>query len=422
MLISTIRFWYNGWIESLFITPKFFFTFYGFDWVKPLDGSGMYAVFILMILAALFITIGLFYRFSTITFFVLFTYVELIDKTNYLNHYYFVSLVALLLCFLPAHRYFSLDVKFGLCRKQTYIPAWCLNIVKFQIGCVYFFAGVAKLNPHWLFEAQPLSNWLKHQTDLPMIGGFMKYDATAFIYSWLGCIFDLSVAFFLLFRKTRLAAYLAIVIFHIITGIMFPIGVFPLVMIALTTVFFSPFWFVQLFDKLTRKESKLLKEEATTFNKSFAILIWVYVVIQLLVPMRYLLYPGKLFWTEQGFRFSWRVMLIEKVGNTTFFIEPENGKGRKIVEPSNYLTPQQIKQMSTQPDMILQFAHYLRDQFENQRFEENGEIYEMGSPKVFVEAYANLFNNGSKLLIDPEAYLSELKYNLSHRSWITEYE
>ena len=33
--------------------------------------------------------------------------------------------------------------------------------------------------------------------------------------------------------------------------------------------------------------------------------------IQLAFPFRYLLYPGNIFWTEEGYRFSWRVMLME---------------------------------------------------------------------------------------------------------------
>ena len=38
MLISIIRFWAYGWIEKFYIEPKFFFSFYGFDWIEPLGG------------------------------------------------------------------------------------------------------------------------------------------------------------------------------------------------------------------------------------------------------------------------------------------------------------------------------------------------------------------------------------------------
>ncbi|MEQ8882127.1 MAG: HTTM domain-containing protein, partial [Cyclobacteriaceae bacterium] len=105
---STIRFWAKGWIYSQYIEPKFFFPF--IEGIQPLPGMGMYMVFSLMILASIFIVLGFYYRVSTISFFLLFTYVELLDKTNYLNHYYFVSLCTFLMIWLPANRYFSVDV------------------------------------------------------------------------------------------------------------------------------------------------------------------------------------------------------------------------------------------------------------------------------------------------------------------------
>jgi hypothetical protein len=422
LFFSTARFWYKGWIEDLFITPKFFFTFYGFEWVKPLQPDGMYILFTLLLISSLFITIGFLYRISTIFFFLAFTYVELIDKTNYLNHYYFISLIAFLLCLLPAHRFFSLDINLGICKPMVFIPAWCINILKFQIACVYFFAGVAKINSYWLLEAQPLTNWLKHQTDLPIIGGLMKYDLTAYIYSWAGCVFDLTVPFFLLLKSTRVYAYIAIIIFHVITGIMFPIGVFPLVMIVLTTLFFSENYYIRLFTKIKKPNNLITNNSVVPLRGMVSVLLFAYITLQLLLPFRYLLYPGNLFWTEQGYRFSWRVMLIEKVGNATFYVVPENGNGKKVIELADYLTPQQIKQMSTQPDMILQFAHYLKDEFKDQIVIENSDTILLGEPQIYVDAEANLFNKGTKLLVDPSVNLAKQPFNLYNRTWITTYE
>jgi hypothetical protein len=312
-------------------------------------------------------------------------------------------------------------VKLGITKPLKFIPAWCLNIFKFQIGCVYFFAGIAKLNYYWLFEAQPLSNWLKHQTDLMSIGQFMKYKSTAIIFSWVGCFFDLSVSFFLLFKKTRIPAYLAIVFFHTLTGIMFPIGVFPIVMIALTTIFFSPILFVNLFGKFSTDTLLETNSKKKNHLKWTVALLSFYLIIQVIMPFRYLLYPGNLFWTEQGYRFSWRVMLIEKVGYVNFFVIPDTGQGKKMIEENQYLTLQQTKQMSTQPDMILQFAHFLREEYKNKEFIENGDTIKIGQPKVFVTAYANLFNKGTHLLIDPQTDLSTVPFNLYNRTWITKY-
>ena len=68
MLISLIRFWSNGWIEELYINPQFHFSYYGFEWVKPL-GDFTYVLFLICGLSTIFIALGYKYRFSIILFF-----------------------------------------------------------------------------------------------------------------------------------------------------------------------------------------------------------------------------------------------------------------------------------------------------------------------------------------------------------------
>jgi hypothetical protein len=46
MLVSIIRFWSYGWIEKLYLKPDFHFSYYGFEWVKPI-GDWTYLLFIL---------------------------------------------------------------------------------------------------------------------------------------------------------------------------------------------------------------------------------------------------------------------------------------------------------------------------------------------------------------------------------------
>ena len=157
MLISTIRFILKGWISAFYIKPKFHFTFYGFDWVKPLSETGMYALFALLVIAAIMVTIGLFYRAAILAFFLFFTYVELIDKTTYLNHYYFISVMAFLMILVPANRFFSVDVWRKPRLAVSHVPGWTSSIFKLQLLLVYFFAGVSKLNYDWLMDAMPLS-------------------------------------------------------------------------------------------------------------------------------------------------------------------------------------------------------------------------------------------------------------------------
>ncbi len=86
MFASIVRFWLNGWIEKLYITPKFHFSYYGFEWVKPL-GDFTYFIFIICGITALMVAAGFKYQLAIVGFFLSFTYIELMDKTTYLNHY-----------------------------------------------------------------------------------------------------------------------------------------------------------------------------------------------------------------------------------------------------------------------------------------------------------------------------------------------
>ena len=100
VVISIIRFWLNGWILSLYLEPKFHFSFYGFSWIKPI-GDYTYIIFLIALLSGLFVTIGYKFRVSIIVMFLSFTYIELMDKTTYLNHYYLVSSMSFMMMFLP---------------------------------------------------------------------------------------------------------------------------------------------------------------------------------------------------------------------------------------------------------------------------------------------------------------------------------
>ena len=108
MLVAELRFIAKGWITEFYVKPQFYFTFYGFDWIKPLPEPYIHWIFYGLIFLSLLITLGLFYRFAIVLFFILFTYVELLDKSVYLNHYYQVSLLAFLMCFLPMNHFYSL--------------------------------------------------------------------------------------------------------------------------------------------------------------------------------------------------------------------------------------------------------------------------------------------------------------------------
>jgi hypothetical protein len=417
MAFSTLRFMALGWVDDHFVLPVFHFKYFGFEWVEVLPAPVMYALHALLVLASLFVMVGFMYRISAVLVFVLFTYFELIDLTYYLNHYYFVSLISLLLIFVPAHRHLSIDAWLRKGIWTDRVPAWCVHIFKIQLGIVYVYAGLAKINYTWLMEALPLKMWLPAHDKLPIIGDVFTWTITPYLFSWFGMLYDVSIVFFLMWSRTRVYAYIAVIIFHVLVGILFQIGVFPLVMIGGTLIFFSPQWHDRLHAPLMRffKKENIKTESSFGLKPSKLVLFFLalYISFQLVFPWRFIFYPGNMYWTEEGYRFGWRVMLMEKAGTATFYIKHKTSGKEGMVYNGDFLSDHQEKQMAMQPDMILQYAHFL------------GNVYGQSNPDsiaVRAEVYVTLNGKPSQLLFDDQLNLLEIKDSFSPKTWLYHYE
>ena len=238
MSISIVRFWLKGWIKELYLNPTFHFSYSLFEWVKPI-GECTYLLFLICFISALLVCIGLKYRLSIIVFFLSFTYIELMDKTTYLNHYYFISVVSFLLIFLPANLSFSVD---SILKKTKFlkIPQWSVDSIKFLISIVYLYAAIAKINSDWLIEAMPLKIWISSKYHYPLVGDTLfQQEWFYYLMSWGGFLYDLFIPVLLLYSRTRLFAFVMVIIFHVLTKILFPIGMFPYIMIISAIIFFS---------------------------------------------------------------------------------------------------------------------------------------------------------------------------------------
>ncbi|WP_017258658.1 HTTM domain-containing protein [Pedobacter arcticus] len=412
MLFSQVRFLSKGWVDLFYIQPKFFFKYFGFHWVQALPGNWMYLPWVLMVISLVFIIVGKYYRFAIVVFFFLFSYTELLDLSNYLNHYYLITLLAFAMIFLPMNVSFSLDAKKW--QQPATVPRWTLSILRLQIGLVYFFAGVSKIKYDWLIMAQPLKTWLLTCQNIPWVGKFLSMPFTAYVFSWGGMFFDISAPFLLLNKKTRPFEYALIVFFHLVTFWLFYIGVFPIVMIGVALVFFSSAFHRRFLEKyFFWLQPKHNPEKAvytfTGHKEVFSGLFIVYFLWQFLMPLRYLMYKGNVMWTEQGYRYAWNVMLMEKDAVIYFYVEDKETGERFIEYPKKYLTPLQERMMSTQPDMILQYAHFLAAKYQDQL---------KHSVAVYADAYASLNAKAGQTFIDPDIDLANQKDSFAPKYWI----
>jgi vitamin K-dependent gamma-carboxylase len=187
MVWEVAKYFVHGWIRTYYIDPSFHFTYYGFGWVQPWPGYGMYLHFLVLGVLAACVALGLWYRVSIVLFFVAFTYVYLLDQALYLNHFYLAALVSFLMIFVPAQRLFSIDVlRKPEIRSET-SPAWSVWMLAAQMAIVYLYGGLAKLNGDWL-RGEPMRGWLAAETDLPVVGPLFDDEWLVYFFSYGGML------------------------------------------------------------------------------------------------------------------------------------------------------------------------------------------------------------------------------------------
>lgn len=410
MCFGTARFMYNGWVDKLFIAPKHFFKFYGFEWIESIGADGIYILHWVILFSALGIALGFLYRISAITFFLSFAYIELLDASNYLNHYYLVLILAFFLIFLPANAFFSVDSILFPQIRRIKIPAWCIHIIMAQLCIVYFYAGVAKINNDWMFRAMPLSIWLPEHSHIPVLGYFFKIPEIAYLFSWFGALYDLTIWIFLLNKKTRPFAYIMVVVFHLMTGLLFNIGLFPWIMICSTLIFFSADKH-KFFYNFMNENLRIQEVKYSSIQKNITKgLLLIFFTFQVLFPLRSHFYSGNVLWHEQGYRFSWRVMVVEKSGTALFYIEDLDTGRKAEINHTQYLTDFQAKQMCIQPDFILQYAKIIAEDYKKK--------HQILRPKVTADIFVALNRRTSSRLIDPNINLLKIEDSFQQKDWI----
>jgi len=408
------RFFSHHRISPYWLEPRLLFKYYGFSWVQPWPGNGLYIHWAILGVLAVFIAAGFLYRPSVILFCLGYTYTFLLDASRWLNHTYFVCLLSFLLIFIPAHRGYSIDAWLRPRLRVAQVPALCLWVLRAQMGVVYFFAGVAKISSDWL-AGEPMRVWLYHNDGLPIpaLNRLMQTPAGVLTMSWMGMLLDLGIVPFLLWKRTRTWAFCIAVTFHLLNARLFYIGFFPWLAIAGTTVFLSPSWPRQLFAFLTRRTvtfaSPAMGPVSVLRQRLALSAAGIYVAVQLLVPIRFFAYSGGIEWWHSEHRFTWRMMLVKQTVRSFFYVtDPNNGETFQA-QPGDYLDHWQVQRMGWRPDLLVQFAHYL------------GHVMpRSGFKPLRVEARVLVSINGRKpeLIIDPNVDLADEPAPLGRPRWL----
>jgi len=353
---------FNNYSRTL-IEPQFHFSYILTPFISPWQKAEIiYIHFILNFILGLLFASGLFFRWVRVLFLLSTSSLFLMEKSLYINHFYLYSLFLFLFLFLPANRAYSVDTLRKPTLKASQVPAWTIYILLFQISIVYIYASFAKLNTDWL-HAQPIKIWLASKANYPIIGSILSSPTHAYLVAYGGILFDLLIVFFMIKKSTRKFAFFVCCFFHISNAITFGVGTFPWFSIAITALFFPANNFRKW--KLKNNLPPLGYKTVNYGNRKKIIygILGVYIILQLLIPLRQHLFSGNTSWTEEGHYFSWRMMLRSKQSTIHFIVKDANTNKTERINLNDYLNYRQIRKMGGNPDMILQFAHFLKTEY-----------------------------------------------------------
>jgi vitamin K-dependent gamma-carboxylase len=334
---------------------KFHLPYSAFEWLPVLPAGGMYCLAVILAIAGLTTAVGFCYRISAVTLFLAWGYFFTIESTRtyWQSHYYLELLVTFLLIWMPAARVYSLDAWLARSRKSDRcVPFWTILLLRAQLVIAYFYAGVAKINYDWILDAVPVRWFLQRPgvtgpyARILSPGHYQQFEnlvhspAFAYFLSYTGLIFDLMVGFLLLCRRTRIFAFVLMVLFHATNHFLIfdDISWFPLLGVTSALIFLDPDWPERFWrwirtPRISAPDWKWFAGGAILFpvvgtalgwklnptiptkhqtipiqlNARVSFLICFWILFQTILPLRHYFIPGDGRFTYEGLSFSWRL-------------------------------------------------------------------------------------------------------------------
>lgn len=416
--------------REYYMEPSFLFGFGPLQVPAP-PGQGIRLAYLATAVAGALVAVGWHTRLAAAGVLVTHTYVFLLDSSYFQNHEYLLSLLALLLVAMPTDRRWSVAARRR--RLEPTVPRGVVWMLRFQVGVPYVYGGLAKLNGGDWFVGEPLRLWLAGRTDIEPIDTILTTEAVVLFMAYGALVFDLMAVPALLHPRTRRPAFAVAVCFHLTNAWLFGLFIFPWLMIAATTIFFDPDWPLRLASWVRERRLPAGEDDAVTapapaaasaasaasdaagtepvagagpsraLRSGALVAAAVWIVVQLLVPLRHLVIPGDPSWTEQAHRFSWHMRLRDKQSTVTFVV----GDGDRVVrvDPREHLGAKQAARLGGHPERLVVFARHLSTLHDD--------------APVRAETSVSLNGRAPQPIVDPDVDLSRVTYR-SHRpnDWI----
>jgi hypothetical protein len=405
---DVLRFVQFDRIERYYVVPEFTFAYPFVGAVPRLGEPWIHWAWALVGVFAVMVTIGLFYRVAIVGFTLLFTYFFLLDSAQYLNHFYLVILFAVLLCFLPAHRAFSVDAWRRPEIRSDTVPYAAVFVLRAQVEIILIYAGLVKIWEDWL-RGEPLGIWLRDQMDIVPFGALFAYDWVILAGAWGTIALHIVGAPLLLWERTRMATFVVYCLFHMSNAYFFNIGIFPWLTIGASLIFFAPDWpqraarwLLGRFEPLPALPPRPV-EPPVPLPAVLMGAMAVWLAVQVVVPLRHYAFPTDVHWTGDGHRFAWRMRMYDREARGTFSVRDPASGDVWVVEPTDYLTDRQAWNMMPRADMVWQFAGYLEEVWQANGY---------GDVEVYARIEKSLNGRAFQTFIDPSVDLTAVAYDL----------
>jgi vitamin K-dependent gamma-carboxylase len=450
LVLFAFRYFYYDRIFRNYIAPKLLFPMV--SWLPRLPGDWMYLPFVGLLLGAVGIFLGWRFRVNVWLFCVSWFYIFVIDVSVYNNHYYLILLLAILLGLTDSHRFLSLDARRNPTLRSETVPYWQLFLFQFQVFVLYFYGGLSKLHVKWLdgtIMTSLVSAFVEHR-----VLGFLALPSVVMLWTYCGLLFDLLVGFFLFWKPTRKWALWSCVGFHLFNEwLLFaphatraPIGIFPMMGVALCFVFLDRHALLSFFLRLKRGLDNVLRQMGVlipVYDRSemkplllpnnsegrwrpwILAFVGVYMVIQVGLPLRKYMFPDHL-WTREGFLFAWTMKMstYSKRNFIQFTVKDELSGFSWQVDVREHLTYLQYQKICHTPYMAWLYAGYLSDLYaQNKDLQYAWKLRRqtgLPDPQVYVtESGVSLHSFTTQPLISPDVDLAHETYSYwRHNAWI----
>ena len=280
-------------------------------------------------------------------------------------------------------------------------------------------------------RGEPLRHWLIKRMYYPIIGQFLQYEPIIYWFSWSGLIYDLIVGTLLVFPQTFYIGLSTTLFFHLTNKYLFNIGIFPWLMIATTSLYFEPYWprrffyYIKEYSKKNPKPFtdyakpswKKTKVRALSLGKKLMLLfVFLFLMQQLLTPIRHHFYPGNVFWNEHGHRYSWRMKLRDKQCDGELYTYIPETREWFEFPLNNVLTPRHYQKFTSRPEFIAQSVQLVQHHLEKANSNSNRTL----TPELYCYVACRVNYREAAMLTNPRYNLANIDVWSWPYEWIEE--